>query len=97
MNEKQFLGKREIVLAELDKNIPSGVGKGADLKFSDVEMKEVLHEGMNWALKKNFATKEDLEHFWRRLEQGFAESEGAREKSAGDDWFWKSFCRGAES
>lgn len=62
LNKKQFIFKREQVLAELYKNVPSGVGVGSELKVSDAEMREVLESGANWALKKGFATKEDLEH-----------------------------------
>lgn len=62
LNKKQFLAKREQVLAELYKNVPSGVGEGGEFKLSDAEIKEVLELGAKWALKKGFADEEDLEH-----------------------------------
>ncbi len=60
--EKQFLAKREQILNELNKNIPSGVGKDGEFNFSDVDMKELLEQGSKWCLKKEFATAEDIEH-----------------------------------
>jgi tRNA-splicing ligase RtcB (3'-phosphate/5'-hydroxy nucleic acid ligase) len=58
--EKEFMFKREPLLSELDKNIPSGVGVDGEFKLADSEMKEVLEQGSNWALKKSYATEEDL-------------------------------------
>lgn len=62
LNEKKFMFKREAVLAEINKNVPSGVGRGGEFKFSDAEMKEILEQGAKWCLGKKFATKTDLEH-----------------------------------
>jgi tRNA-splicing ligase RtcB (3'-phosphate/5'-hydroxy nucleic acid ligase) len=62
ISQKEFMFKREAILSELNKNIPSGVGEGGELKVSDAEMKEVLEQGCNWALKNKYASKEDLDH-----------------------------------
>jgi len=61
LTKKEFLEKREQVLSELYKNIPSGLGKGGELKISDKEMNEILDNGIGWALKNGYATKRDLE------------------------------------
>lgn len=62
MNEKQFLAKRDEILKELNKNIPSGVGKGGEFTFSDAEIKEILLNGAHWCEKNGYATKEDIKH-----------------------------------
>ena len=61
LTKKEFLEKRESILNELYKNIPSGVGVGGELKISEKEMNEILEHGVEWALKKGFATKDDVE------------------------------------
>ena len=60
--KEDFLFKRDQILNELYKNVPSGVGEGGEFKLSDKEIIEVLNKGSKWALDKGFATKEDLEH-----------------------------------
>ena len=60
VDKEEFLKKREQILNELYRNIPSGVGKGGELKLSDKEMDEVLEKGSSWALEKGYATKEDI-------------------------------------
>jgi tRNA-splicing ligase RtcB len=61
LTKAEFMKKREQVLNELYKNIPSGVGKGGELKISENEMNEILEKGTEWALKKGFAIKDDIE------------------------------------
>lgn len=60
LTKNEFLKKREQILNELYKNIPSGLGKGGELKISDKEMNEILDNGVEWALKNGYATKDDL-------------------------------------
>lgn len=62
LDKKEFLKKRENVLTELFKNIPSGVGRGAEEKLSDKELNIVLEKGAVWCLEKGYATKNDLEN-----------------------------------
>ena len=59
--KKEFLKKREKILDELYKNIPSGLGVGGEIKITDKELNEILETGSEWTLKKGFATKEDIE------------------------------------
>jgi len=60
--KNDFMKKRDAVLDELSKAVPSGVGRGVKEKLSDAEMKEVLEKGSGWALAKGYATKMDVEH-----------------------------------
>jgi len=45
---------------------PSGVGEDGAIKVSEAELDQVCREGSRWALKRGFATEEDL----RRTEEG---------------------------
>jgi len=61
ITKKEFIGKREQVISEIFKNVPSGVGRGGEFKLSDEEMKNVLEQGAGWAVSKGYGLKEDLE------------------------------------
>ncbi len=54
--------KFEHLIDTLFRTIPSGVGHGGQLIVSKKEIDEVLTEGLDWALKKGFAGKEDKEN-----------------------------------
>lgn len=61
LSKEEFLKKREQVLNELYKNIPSGVGEGGEFKLSDKEIDEVLKNGSSWAFENGYATSDDIE------------------------------------
>jgi tRNA-splicing ligase RtcB (3'-phosphate/5'-hydroxy nucleic acid ligase) len=46
----------------LQRNCPSGVGQGGEIRLSDDDLDQVLENGAQWALKKGYATANDLEH-----------------------------------
>lgn len=46
---------------QMQRDIPSGVGRGGELKLKAKELDEVLNKGSKWALKKGYATEEDIE------------------------------------
>jgi tRNA-splicing ligase RtcB (3'-phosphate/5'-hydroxy nucleic acid ligase) len=50
----------------INQHCPSGVGEGGSLKLSDAELEQVCREGARWALRKGFASENDL----RRTEEG---------------------------
>lgn len=62
ISKKEFLKKREQILMEIKKNTPSGLGVKSNLNLSDQDLNEVLNTGIKWALKKNYATPEDIEN-----------------------------------
>ncbi len=62
LDKKEFLKKRTFILKELDDNIPSGVGRGSELKLSEKDLNDILLEGANWCLEKGYATEEDISH-----------------------------------
>ena len=47
---------------ELFKQVPSGVGRGGDIKLSIAEVDEVLRDGAQWAVNNGFGEKDDLDH-----------------------------------
>jgi tRNA-splicing ligase RtcB len=51
----------------LDANCPSGVGVGGSVRLSIKELDQVCRQGSAWALKNNYARRDDLE---RTEEQG---------------------------
>jgi len=53
--------KKQEIVDDLFRAIPSGVGKGSVYKITKDDLKEILKEGAEWAVKKGFGTKEDLE------------------------------------
>ena len=55
-----FMFKRNAVLSEIYKLVPSGVGEGTKEKLDIKELDMVLNEGIQWALKKGYATKADI-------------------------------------
>ncbi len=59
--KKDFMFKRRAILDDLYKKVPSGVGKDSEFKLDDKELNKVLNDGVNWAVDKGYATKEDKE------------------------------------
>ncbi len=60
ITKEEFLKKRQALLNELYKNIPSGVGKNSEFKLTDAQLDEVLNKGVDWCIKQGYATKEDI-------------------------------------
>ena len=58
LNDKN---KKEI-LHSLFRAVPSGVGRGSNLKINYNELDEVLKKGAEWAVENGYGSKEDLEH-----------------------------------
>ena len=54
-------GKKERLIEELFRKIPVGVGARGKLRLSPSELDEVLVKGLDWAIEKGYATKEDKE------------------------------------
>ncbi len=56
----EIKGKLEALSKELYAQIPSGMGKGGQIKLSEQEIDEVLLNGAEWAVEKGYGIKEDL-------------------------------------
>lgn len=61
LTKDEFLKKRKEVINEIYSLVPSGVGKESEFKLSEKELDEVLNTGIDWAIKKGYASMEDKE------------------------------------
>ncbi len=61
LNKKDVEPKIKELLDTLFENIPCGVGKNSELRLDNDELDDVLNTGLDWALKNNYALKEDLD------------------------------------
>ena len=50
------------IMDALYNGVPSGVGRGGDVRLSGKDVEDVLERGAGWAVAKGFGSKEDLEH-----------------------------------
>jgi tRNA-splicing ligase RtcB len=60
LTAKEVEGKKKILVDELFKDIPAGVGIGGKLKLNKTEMDEVLEKGAEYVVKAGFGNKKDL-------------------------------------
>jgi tRNA-splicing ligase RtcB (3'-phosphate/5'-hydroxy nucleic acid ligase) len=58
--EKDVTAKRKELLAEIFKEVPSGVGKAGVTRLSVKVLKEILARGAEWAVENGYGTGEDL-------------------------------------
>ncbi len=62
LQKNQILSKVDELLKLFLKNIDTGIGcKGSKIKLTKQELDEILETGVNWAVKNNYATKDELE------------------------------------
>jgi tRNA-splicing ligase RtcB len=61
LDMEEFMGKREQILSEIYRNVPSGVGEESEFKIGPEDLNNLLDNGSEWALSKGFATKDDLD------------------------------------
>lgn len=60
ISSKELMPLREKIIHDIKRTIPSGVGRGGE-KYSKEEIIQAMTLGSEFALKKGFATKEDLQ------------------------------------
>lgn len=73
---------------ELQRDVPSGVGEGGEIRLSRSELDEVLEEGAAWVIeKRGLGKKEDLKHLESngRLEEAQAKLVSDKAKKRGKD------------
>ena len=66
LRERDIAARRTELLAEIFKDVPAGVGKGAAMTFNRGVLREILTEGAEWAVRSGYGLPEDLE----RTEEG---------------------------
>ncbi|MEA3378098.1 MAG: RtcB family protein [Nanoarchaeota archaeon] len=62
LEKEEAADKIKDLLDALFKHVPCGVGSESGLRLTDTQMEDVLNTGVDWAIKNNYALKEDAEH-----------------------------------
>ena len=60
LDREQILPLRDALVDALARNVPTGLGRGGDVKVNREQMDEVLNTGARWAVKQGFGAQEDL-------------------------------------
>jgi len=62
ISRDEVKGHFESLAKKLYKWIPSGVGKGGQLKVSQKDLDDLLRQGVNWMVKKEYASEQDTQY-----------------------------------
>jgi len=71
----------EDIVNALFRGVPSGVGRGGDVRLTGRQMDEVLEKGAAWAVSQGYGTKDDLEHTEERGTLAGAEAGAVSERA----------------
>lgn len=52
----------EELATQMQRDVPSGVGRGGEFMLGEGEMKHVLGQGVRWAIKRGYGTDDDAEY-----------------------------------
>jgi tRNA-splicing ligase RtcB len=69
------------IVHALFRGVPSGVGRGGDVRLSGRQVDEVLERGSAWAVSQGYGTKDDLEHTEERGGMAGAEAKTVSPKA----------------
>lgn len=61
LKKKDFMKKRQEIIEELYKAVPTGTGKSGEFVLDNKGLDSVLKEGIDWAIGRGFAFKQDKE------------------------------------
>jgi tRNA-splicing ligase RtcB len=78
-------GEKKKIIDSLFRDVPSGVGKGSVLKINKEQLKEILEQGIDWAIKNGYGTKVDAE---------FTEENGRMKEAKADCVSGRAIARG---
>ncbi len=59
LSEKELRLRLNELMKSIFTNVPSGLGSHGKIKLSPSELKEVMETGINWCIKKGYATEDD--------------------------------------
>ena len=62
LDKEQIYPKIKALLDEMFKNVPCGVGSESKIKLTHEELDVVLSEGVDWAVRKGYASEDDKNH-----------------------------------
>lgn len=66
LTEEDVKDKIKALVRTMFSNVPSGVGSKGKIRIDDREVKEVLRNGAQWALKKGYGWQEDVDRIEER-------------------------------
>ncbi len=66
LTDKEISGKMKDLVRAIFNNVPSGVGSSGKVRIDEREVKTVLNQGAQWALKRGFGWTDDIEHIESR-------------------------------
>lgn len=66
LTEEDVKDKIKTLVRAMFSNVPSGVGSKGKIRIDDKEVKEVLRNGAQWALKKGYGWQEDIDRIEER-------------------------------
>ncbi|HID86398.1 MAG TPA: RNA-splicing ligase RtcB [Anaerolineae bacterium] len=69
------------IVDTLYRSVPSGVGRGGDIRLSGRETDEVLERGAAWAVSQGYGTRDDLEHTEERGAMAGADARAVSSKA----------------
>jgi tRNA-splicing ligase RtcB len=61
-SEKEIKPYLEKLASEIQREVPSGLGRGRELKFSIAELDKILDDGVPYLVEKGYGEKEDIEN-----------------------------------
>jgi len=76
--KKEDLKKNKKFLEKLYDAVPSGLGRGSDLKWKEKEFEKILNRGIDFLIEKGYATEEDKKNI---EEEGFMKGADASKVS----------------
>src|SRR4030042_5637693 len=69
------------LMNQIQRDVPSGVGRGGGVKLSEESMKKVLEEGGRCIIEKGYGQKEDIEYCEERGMMAGAQASAVSEKA----------------
>lgn len=87
LRSQEIVSCLEKLMEQILKDIPSGVGQGGGVRFSDSDYNQILEKGVAMAVEKGFGEKEDIENCEEHggMLQARAEAVSVRAKKRGFD------------
>ncbi len=62
LTKEEILPKQKEIVAQLFRDVPCGLGRGGEIKFSQQEERKILVEGSPYVVKKGFGRPQDPNH-----------------------------------
>jgi len=85
LKESDLTIKKKEAIDRLFRDVPSGVGEGAVLKINKEQIKDILEQGIDWAVKNGYGNARDKE---------FTEENGRMEEAKAEFVSRKAIARG---